>query len=537
MHYDIIIRNGKIVDGTNSPWFRGDIGINDDIIVKIGNLRNFIAKHEIDAFGKIVSPGFIDTHTHYDMVPFEFAEFLYPFVDDKLLQGVTTVITGCCGNSMAPVTDENKGLWFLRRASRNIERYREVSWNSFKEYQTELGKRSLGTNFASYVGHTTIRFNALGLSNKKPTKADMDIMKNMLRQSLKEGALGMSAGLIYAPAIFSDNGELVELASVLSEFNAPFACHLRNESWDWLEAVKEVIEVAERNGIPGQIHHVKIQNHKNSKELIEEFLKLIYEARERGVDITCDLYPYNAGCTGLEALLLPAWACEGNEMAIIERLANHNLRSKIIEDIYKHRRYKNDEDMYDDCKNILVIIAKNNENLVGETLYDIGMELKMKPLEAAIKLMIDSDVTAMTVNFAMKEDDIKSFLKMPITMIGSDSVPVKLGWSSHPRMFGTFPRIIKKYVKTDKVIDLENAIFKMTGLPATRFRFNDRGFLKEGFKADIVVFDENKICDNATYNEPLATPTGVEYVLVNGCLSVENGKVTGKTAGCVLKRA
>lgn len=246
MRYDLIIRNGRIVDGTGAPWFYGDVAVNGDTIVKIGNLKADAAIREIDAAGRVVCPGFIDSHTHYDLVPFAFGEFLYPLVEDKLLQGVSTVITGCCGNSMAPVTEENKGAWLKRRTSRNIKRHEEAHWNSFAEYLSELEKQKLGTNFACYVGHTTLRFNVLGLQDKKADADDMARMKALLRRSMEEGAIGLSAGLIYAPATFADNAELVELASVLADFNAPFSCHLRDESWHWLEAAGELIEVAEK---------------------------------------------------------------------------------------------------------------------------------------------------------------------------------------------------------------------------------------------------------------------------------------------------
>lgn len=536
MRFDTIIRNGRIVDGSGTPWYMADVAIAGDSIVGIGKLRGCRADIEIDAAGKVVCPGFIDTHTHYDLVPFEFAGFLNRLVEDKLLQGATTVITGCCGNSMAPVTNENKAGWLKRRTSRNIERHEDARWNSFGEYLAELEKCPLGTNFASYVGHTTLRFNALGLSDAQPTKGDMESMKEMLRRALEEGALGLSAGLIYAPAIFSKNDELVDLASVLSEFNAPFACHLRNETSGWLDAARDVIEVAEKNRIPGQIHHVKVMHQKNSSSMVRDFIALVEEARGRGVDIACDFYPYTACCMGLEALLLPAWVREGDEGAMIERLRNASLHEEIIEGIYAHRNYSSEEEMYEGCGKAMVVIAKNNERLVGGTLLEIGRELSMGPLDAGIKLMIESDVTAMAVDFAMEEEDMETLVQWPLVMIGSDSVPVKPGWSAHPRNSGTFPRIIRKYVRERGALDLETAVQKMTGFPAARFGFYDRGFIKEGFKADIALFNECDFCDRATYLEPLLSPQGMEYVFVNGKIAVEHGCVTGVAGGRVIRR-
>ncbi len=536
MHYGTIIRNGRVVDGSGTPWYMADVAITGDSIAEIGKFKGCRADIEIDAAGKVVCPGFIDTHTHYDLVPFEFAGFVNRLVEDKLLQGVTTVITGCCGNSMAPIAEANKAAWLKRRTSRNIERHEDAHWNSFGEYLSELEKCPLGTNFASYVGHTTLRFNALGLSDAQPTEDDMASMKEMLRQALEEGAVGLSAGLIYAPAIFSNNDEIVELASVLAEFNAPFACHLRNETSGWLDAVRDVIEVAEKNCIPGQIHHVKVMHQKNSKNLISDFIALVEQARGRGVDITCDFYPYNACCMGLEALLLPAWVREGDERAMIERLRNASLHEKITEGIYAHRNYSTEEAMYEGCGKAMLVIAKNNEQHVGKTLLEIGRELNISPLDAGIKLMIDSDITAMAVDFAMSEEDMETLVQWPLVMIGSDSVPVKLGWSAHPRNSGTFPRIIREYVRDRGVLTLEAAIQKMTGFPATRFAFYDRGFLKKGFKADIAIYDEGFFCDKATYLEPLLSPQGMEYVLVNGKIAVEHGRVTGVAGGRVIRR-
>jgi N-acyl-D-amino-acid deacylase len=536
MEFDILIKGAKIIDGTGSPWYKGDIGVIGDKIKKIGNLKNSIGKHNINATGKVVCPGFIDAHTHFDLVPFEFGEFRDPLLKMRLYQGITTQIAGCCGNSMAPVTKKNKQEWLAQRTSRTIRRYNEANWLIFKEFFKELKKQSLGTNYAYYVGHSTLRFNVLGFSSNKADKNNIRKMKKLLRQSIEEGAIGLSTGLAYSPGIFSDTDELVELCSVLSDYNAIYASHIRNDTDKFLDAVKEVIKIAEINGIPGQIHHVKIRKRNSSKEIIEEFFKIIYEARKRGVDITMELYPYNASWLGIDALMLPSWAREGGNKKILGRLNDKILISKMKQDICKLRNWTTERDIIEDSKNIIIVAPPTSKEFIGKSLFGISKLMGNTPFEAAIEIIKMTSTEASAVYISLKEEDIIQFLKCPFTIIGSDAVPTRLGWSAHPRNNGTFPRILGKYVRDDGVISLEEAIHKMTGLSATRFRFDDRGLLKEGLKADIVIFNESKIIDTATYLEPFNKPKGIEYVIVNGCISIEKGEFTGKVNGKVLKR-
>jgi len=536
MKFDILIKGGKIVDGTGSPWYRGDVGIIDDKIIKIGNLKRYKAEHLIDAKDKIVCPGFIDTHTHFDLVPFEFGEFEDPLLSRRLNQGITTQIAGCCGNSMAPITEQNKQEWLAQRTSRAIKRYKGANWSTFKEFFRELEKQDLGTNYAYYVGHSTLRFNVLGFSSKKATVADMKKMQKLLRQSIEAGAIGMSTGLVYSPGVFSDTEELVELCSVLSDYNAIYASHIRNDTNKFLKAVRETVEIAEKNCIPGQIHHVKVRKRNSSVKIIEEFFDIVNGARERGVDITMDIYPYNASWLGLDALILPPWAREGDNQSILKRLSDEKMISKIKEDTVRLRSWDFDEDIIEESKNIIVVSVPRNKQFVGKSLFDISKIIDMPPLEAAIEIIKMSQVESSVVYISLKEEDVVRFLKSPFTMIGSDAVPTKSGWSAHPRNHGTFPRILGKYVREEKLLSLEEAIHKMTGLSATRFRFDDRGLIKEGFKADIVVFDENEIIDTATYLEPFKEPKGIEYVLVNGCISIKKSKFTGKVNGKLLTK-
>jgi len=536
MEFDVLIKDAKIVDGSGVPSYKGDIGIIGEKINKIGNLSSYPAKYCIDANNKIVSPGFIDTHTHFDLVPFAFGEFRDPLLKMRLYQGITTQVAGCCGNSMAPITEKNKQEWLIQRTSRVIKRYKEAHWETFEEFFTELEKQELGTNYAYYVGHSTLRFNALGFSSNKATKDDMEKMKRLLRQSIEAGAIGLSTGLVYSPGVFSDTEELVDLCSVLSDYNAIYASHIRNDTDKFLKAVEEVVEIAEKNSIPGQIHHVKVRKRNSSEKIIQEFFSIVNGARENGIDITMDIYPYNASWLGLDALMLPPWTREGGNQSILKRLSDSKMISKIKEDTSKLRSWNSDEDIIEESKNIIVVSALGNKKFVGKSLYDVSKMMSMIPMETAIEIIKMTQVESSVVYISLKEEDVVSFLKSPYTMIGSDAVPTKSGWTAHPRNNGTFPRILGKYVREEKLLSLEEAINKMTGLSATRFRFDDRGLLKEGLKADIVVFDENEVIDTATYIEPFNEPKGIEYVIVNGCISIKKGKFTGKVNGKLLKR-
>lgn len=536
MEFDILIRNAKIVDGSGVPGYKGDIGIIGEKIQKIGELSSYPSKYYINANNKIVSPGFIDTHTHFDLVPFAFGEFQDPLLKMRLYQGITTQVAGCCGNSMAPITKQNKQEWLIQRTSRVIRRYQEVHWETFEEFLNELGEQKLGTNYAFYVGHSTIRYNVMGFSSKLPNIQQMSRMKELLHDSIKEGAFGLSTGLVYSPGIFSNTEELIELCSVLSDYKAIYASHIRSDTAKFLEAVEELVKIAEKNHIPGQIHHVKVRKRNSTREIMDKFFDIVNSARNRGVDIMMEVYPYNASWLGLDTLMLPVWAREGGIEKTMQKLQDKSLILKMKKETCKLRNWNNEKEIIEDSKDIILVAMPSYEKFVGKTLFEISKIMGYSPFEAAIEIIKLSRLEASVVYVSLKEEDLVQFLKYPFTMIGSDSVPTKAGWSAHPRNNGTFPRILARYVRDKKILSLEEAIHKMTGLSAKRFQFNDRGLLKEGYKADIVVFDENKIQDTATYTEPFNKPKGIEYVIVNGCISIEKGEFTGRTNGKVIRR-
>jgi len=530
MNYDILIKNGCIIDGTNTPWYRTDIGIIDEKIAFLGKSVNNNGNTIIDANDQFVCPGFIDAHTHFDLGSFTFLNFQDHLLKRRLYQGITTQVTGCCGRSPAPVTNDNKDGWLLDYGINNVD---QIKWNSFREYLNELRKQKLGTNYISYVGHGTIRYNVMGYSDRKATKDELEKMKLILRKSLQEGAIGMSTGLIYPPGVFADTEELIELASVLSEFNAIYASHIRSEGTDWINSVNEVIEIAEKNNIPGIVHHLKVK-HKRHKELVNKCLEMVYKAKQRGVDITFEQYPYEASWTGLSAIL-PAWTFENGNTKTLERLKDKKTASKIKEDICIDYNWKNSQEELEGSKNILIVEAKNYEHFVGKTLFEISQILNKLPLDAAFEILIGTNMNSSAAYFGITEDCIETILKSPFTMIGADSGPSKIGGGTHPRNNGTFPRVLGRYVREKGIISFEEAIFKMTGFPASKFNISNRGLIKQGMFADIVIFDPHKVIDVATYAEPFKKPSGINYVMVNGCISIEEGIFTGNVNGKVLK--
>lgn len=532
MEFDLLIRNAKIMDGTGNPWYFGDLGVDGERIVAIGNLKDARGRATIDADKKVLAPGFIDSHTHVDLGMFHFLGMEDPYFVRRLEQGITSQIAGCCGIGPAPVLETNKADWLGNQYG--IREPDRLAWHSFGEYLDEVERFPLGTNYASYVGHGPIRHAVLGFSDRSPSAGDLDKMKDILRQALEDGALGMSTGLIYPPGFYSSTEELVELSSVLGEFGAIYASHLRSESRNWLEAVEEAIEIGERNNIALQLHHIKVK-HEDSRKLVQEFLEIIEEKRKGNLDISFDLYPYTASATGL-TVILPDWVFEGGEEKVIERIQDKKLYNRILKDVYSDYGWKTLEDEEKGCNNMLILDGENCHEYRNKTVYEISREKGIGPVAAALEILLETKLTAGTANFGIEEEDIKSLLKSPYTMIGADAGAAKLGGHVHPRNNGTFPRILGKYAREEGVISMEEAINKMTGFPAARFNFQKRGLIKEGFYADLVIFDEEKIRDRASYIEPFKSPVGIEYVIVNGCISIENGRFTDRVGGKVLRR-
>mgnify|MGYP000070600594 CR=1 FL=1 len=531
--YDILVKNGIIIDGTGAPYFKGDIGIRNGRIIRVGcNLRGDAAK-VIDASGLVVAPGFIDIHSHSD-----FTILAIPTADSLVMQGVTTAVVGNCGMSMAPVNPANLDL---------LKRYLGPflvpgfdygwDWRTLGEFYKKVEERGTSVNLAPLVGQGTIRIAVKGFDPSKPTKEELDEMKELLRGAIRDGAWGLSAGLIYPPGSYTTTEELIELVKVLKEFPARliFTVHIRNEGDRLMESVEEVITIAERTGVPAEISHHKAVGKRNWGK-VTATLREIERARRRGVEVNCDVYPYIAGSTTIMASL-PGWVLEGGVEKALERLRDKEVRKRIREDIEKDK-FEQGENWIKLCgwDGIYIASCPSAPEYEGKSLKEILSKWE-DPYEGFFEFLLRIRGNAAVILFYGDEEDMETILRNPVSCIGSDSwtTAPQLGGKPHPRAYGTFPRVLGRYVREKKVLSLEEAIRKMTSLPAGKLGLQDRGLIREGFWADILIFDPNTVTDRATYQDPHQFPEGIHYVIVNGQIVVEKGKHTGKLPGKVLR--
>jgi N-acyl-D-amino-acid deacylase len=501
--FDLVVQNGFIIDGTGNPWFKADIGVREGRIVRIGSIDNKQAKKVIDAQDLIISPGFIDVHTHCDR-----GIVRIPTVDNYIYQGVTTVIGGNCGGHPFPL----------------------------KELFSKIEGHGIALNFGCLVGHNTIRREVMGMKMDAPSEEETESMKSLIHQEMEAGALGFSTGLSYLPGTYSEKDELVELASVVTGFGGVYATHLRDQGLYITEAIEEAIEIGETNNIPVQISHIKLADDAVWYEL-ERITDPVEKARKRGVEVTLDQYPYTATSSGFGSSF-PSWAFEGGNKNFLKRLENEENYAKIKSYIIK-RRLTSTKGIN---KPETIYIANSDKfpEYVGKNLQEILLSQGKEPTvenTADLIIEIQKNGGASGVFFQMNEKDVEDLMRLPYTMQGSDGgVQVKGRGVPHPRNYGTFPRVISHYVRKQGVISLEEAIRKMTSLPAQTFRLKERGMIKEGFYADITIFDKHKFEDKATFSAPHQYSQGLLYVVVNGELVVEKGEYTGRLPGMILYR-
>lgn len=499
--YDLIIKNGRIIDGSSNPYFIADIGIKGKRIEKIGFIEERKGKRIINAKGLYVSPGFIDVHTHTEKI------LLRPSIENYIFQGVTTVIAGNCGSHEYPL----------------------------KEFFKKLKDKKISLNFGSLVGHNTLRKKVMGERGGAPTEEEMKKMEILLEQELKAGGLGLSTGLEYIPGTFADTSEIIRLGKIVSKYHGIYATHMRNEDIAIKYAVEEAIKVGEENKIPVEISHIKLC----SEEVwgrIELILDPVENARKKGIEIFMDQYPYLHTSTDI-SIMIPSSALEGGIEKFKERVKDENYREKIKNEIIGKRLISS---KIDKLKNIFIANFKKNPDYNGKSLEEILIQIGRKAnLENAAELIIEivENGDASAVFLQMNEEDVKNLMKLPYVSIASDGgVQFPGAGFPHPRSYGTFPRVISKYVREERVLSLEDAIRKMTSLPAQVFRIKERGLIKEGFFADIVIFDFERIKDNATFQDPHQYPSGIEFVIVNGKVVMENGKHTKEYPGMIIKR-
>lgn len=518
--YDVLIKNGQIVDGSGKPAFSGDIAINADTIAAIGYIEHAVGKQEIDATGLTVAPGFINMLSWANESLIEDGRS-----QGDIRQGVTLEVLGE-GNSMGPLSESMKKE--LKEGQSTIKY--DIPWTSLGEYLEFLEKKGVSTNIASFIGNATLRKNTIGYENRPPTSEEMETMKRLTREAMEEGAVGLSTSLIYVPSGHAKTDEIIELAKVVSAYDGMYISHIRDEEGLLLDAVQELITISEEADITSEIYHFKASGNANW-HLLDSAIVLVDNARKRGLPVTTDMYMYNASSTGLN-VLLPAWAKEGGHAATMKLIENTAKRKKMMAAI----------DFHVPPKNILLVGFRNKAMRVniGKTLADIATERNISPEEAIVDLIYEDNSRIQVVYFSMSEDNIKKKLALPYMSICSDAGSytnegVFLEQSTHPRAYGSFARLLGKYVREEKVVLLEDAVYKLTTLPATNLKLKKRGALKEGFYADITVFDATKIKDNATFEKPHQYATGMQHVLVNGTAVLKDGEHTGAFPGRVVR--
>lgn len=524
--FDLLIKDAQIVDGSGNPSYVGSLGIKGERIEAVGKMPEAQGRTVLDARGMALAPGFIDIHAHS-----EFTLLADPRGEGKVMQGVTTEVSGNCGLSAAPLY----GDYFERRKGDLTELGLELTWHDLRDFFDIMEAKKLSLNFATLIGHGNLRGSVVGYGNRKPTDQEMERMRGLLRDSMKAGGFGLSTGLIYPPGVYSETEELIELARVVKEFGGFYASHMRSEGDRLLEAIAEAVRVGEEGGIPVQISHLKTGGEKNWPKL-EEAFELIEAARIRGVDVTADRYPYTASSTDLDAIL-PSWAYEGGVAAELARLTDPETRERLKKAVLS--QHPNDD--YWETVMVAAVDTEKNKGFEGKTMAEVAREMKKEPCEALFDLLLEERIRVTAIYFSMSEENLRRILQRPYLMIGSDSSAratsgtTRLG-KPHPRTFGSFPRVLSKFVREEKILSLEEAVRKMTSLPAQRLGLKDRGEIRRGAFADLVIFNPERVRDTASYTYPYAYPMGMRHVIVNGTIVIKDGAHTGAMPGKILRK-
>jgi N-acyl-D-amino-acid deacylase len=529
---DLVITNGHIIDGTGSPWYSGDVGIRDGRVTAIGNLTASPRKRTIDAAGKVVAPGFIDM-----LGQSELTILVDPRLPSKVFQGITSEITGE-GSSAAPLSDA------IIQSDLGVYDHYKITpdWRTLRQYFTRLEKQGMGINLACYVGATQVRRMVLGDDDKQPTPAQLEQMKALVHEAMKDGAIGVSTSLQYAPAPYAKTEELVALAAEAGKFGGIYATHMRDESNSILEAIDEALRIGREAHIPVEIWHLKVAGQNNWGRMPEVVAK-INAARVAGADVTADTYAYTAWFNEFSAFI-PPWAHDGGDAKLGERLKDPVTRARIRKDLETPSNDWDNEWLEIPGPDAIMIGAVDNPALIpmqGKRLSEIAKLWNKDPMDALFDFLIQDPTTGVAV-FGMSQPDVTLALQQPWVSIDNDSSGAApdgiLGREHpHPRAYGTFPRILSKYVREERILTLEDAIRKFSALPAQRMRLTDRGVLKAGMWADVVIFDPATVHDRATFDNPNQLSEGMEYVLVNGTPVIDQGKMTGNLPGKVLRGA
>jgi N-acyl-D-aspartate/D-glutamate deacylase len=529
MSWSLLIRGGSVVDCSGAPARRADVAVEGDRIAAVGPSLTGQAGRVVDATGSVVAPGFIDMHSHSDLF-----YFACPSAESKIRQGVTTEVVGMCSFSQAPVRPEHQAL--VKGWVGGIGLTPELKWETFGQYLDMLRSVRPAVNVVHFVGHGALRIAAMGFEARPAEAGEIKTMERHLGEALDAGAWGFSTGLVYPPSSYADTREIVALARAMASRGGQYSSHIRGESAMLLDSIAEAIGIGEQAGVRVEISHVKASGRENWPKL-DAALRMLDDARARGVDVAGDVYPYNAGSTKMDNLM-PAWSHEGGVAKLLERLADPKMRRRIADEcLVDGERWGTVSQGGVGFDQIFIASCRRRE-LEGLNLAQLAQQSGQAPADALMNLLLEERCTVSMVSFSQSIENVAKVLAHPALTIGSDSIPLFEGAGNkpgkpHPRSYGTFPRVLSEYARERRLFSLETAVNKMTGLPAQRLGLRDRGLVQPGYFADLTVFDPRTVKDESTYPDPHRYPSGIPLVIVNGAVAVDDGRMVSR-AGRVL---
>ncbi|MGZ9586103.1 N-acyl-D-amino-acid deacylase family protein [Paenibacillus marinisediminis] len=528
---DTIIKHARIADGTGNPWYWGEIGLKDGIIAEVvtpGSISTE-ARQLVDARGEIVSPGFIDGHCHSDLMIMD-----YPDSIIKLQQGVTTEIVGNCGLAPAPFMTERADMLMEYITPVIGSTSKPWSWNTVGQYMDAVTAIKPAEHMATYVAHGALRIGVMGFENRPPTDIELEAMRAIVREGMEAGAIGLSIGLLYAPGSYADKREIAELCKVVAQYGGILSTHIRGEGMHLLASIEEVIWIAEHSGVALHISHLKAAGRRNWGQVLAA-LEMIEAARSRGMDVTCDVYPYDAGSTTLTTVL-PLWILQGGLAGVMEALQQPAVRKRLHIELAEEQQDWDNLVASTGWHSIVIsaVHSDRNKELEGKSIHEVAELRGIHPIDAMMDLLLEEQGKVTIVYYHMSNDDVEQVIRYSQSLVASDSLHCETG-KPHPRLYGTFPRLFAKYVRERRTLSLEEAVRKVTSFPASRFRLGKRGLLVPGYAADITIFNPDTIQDTATYAEPRQYPDGFSHVFVNGKHTLAHGQFLNQHAGGMLR--